>query len=82
MNWKKYRRTIETESDDGQIDYIIATTRKGRYYIKAYLPGGQEHRLPFQNFETAEEAQKWVEDYEAKRTEQKARYADEKPIRF
>ena len=82
MNWKEYRRTTEATSADEQIEYIISKTRKGRYYIKAYLAGGQEHRLSFQSFETTKEAQNWVKEYEAKRAEQNARYAEEEPIRL
>ncbi len=80
MDWKKYRRTTEATSDDEQIGYIIRTTRRGKIRIEAYLAGGREHQLPYKNFDAVEEAQEWVNEYEAKRAEQNARYADEKPI--
>lgn len=82
MNWKTYRRSTEAESDDGQIAYQIYKNRKNRYYIKASLAGGAEHRLPFQDFASVKEAQKWVEGYERQRAERNARRAQEKPIRF
>jgi len=67
---------------DDEISYTIGKTRRGKIYIEASLPGGAEHRLPYQSFDTVEQAQKWVEAYEAKRAKQRARYAREKPIRF
>jgi len=83
MNWKKQRRgNYYSTSEDGQIGYEIYINRRGRFYIKGYLAGGAEHRLPFQDFDTAEAAIAWVEQHEQERAERKARYAQEEPIRF
>lgn len=82
MKWKEYRRTTEATSDDGEIEYVISKKRTGKYYINASLPGGREHRLPFQNFGTVREAKNWVEQYEAKRARRARAASREKPIRF
>lgn len=83
MEWKETRRKEHhARSDDEQIGYIVAPKRNGKYYIKAYLSGGTEHRLPYQDFDTADEAKTWVEEYERKRAERNAQYADEKPLKW
>jgi len=82
MNWKERRGKFEAESEDGQIAYMILPKKNGRYFIKAYLGGGAEHGLPFQDFDSPEAAQAWVENYERERVEKAARYAKEEPIRF
>lgn len=75
-------KQINVESKDGQIGYSIMRKRNGRYYIKAYLISGAEHRLPFQNFESAEDAKSWIAEYERKRAEREARYAKEELLVF
>ena len=83
MNWKKLRRgKYSGDSEDGQVGYMIMSKRTGRFFIKAYLVGGREHQLPFQDFPDAQAAIDWVEQYERERAERNARYAQEKPIRL
>jgi hypothetical protein len=82
MKWKERRGNWRATSGDEQIDYVIILKKNGRYFIKAYLGGGAEHRLPFQDFASPEAAQAWVADYERERAEKNARYRNEKPIRF
>ena len=83
MNWREGGRgRFSGESADGEIGYELIAKRNGEYYIKAYLIGGREHRLPFQNFLDAEAAMDWVAEYEFKRAEKRARYAQEEPIRI
>lgn len=78
MNWKKLRRgKFSGDSEDGQVSYMVMPKRNGQYFIKAYLVGGAEHRLPFQSFETAQAAMDWVEQYEQERAERNACYAQE-----
>ena len=83
MNWRGIARGKPySESQDGEISYDIRPKRNGKFYIEASLAGGAEYKLPFQNFPTAEAAMAWVEEYEAKRAADNARYAKEEPIRF
>jgi len=82
MNWKERRGKWQSTSEDGQIDYVIIPKKNGRYFVKAYLGGGAEHRLPFQDFASPDAAKAWVADYERERAEKAARYAKEEPIRF
>jgi len=82
MKWKERRGQWRATSEDEQIDYAILPKKGGRFFIKAYLGGGAEHRLPFQDFASAAEARAWVEDHERKRAADAARYRNEKRIRF
>lgn len=81
MNWNQRRNRHDARSTDGQIDWLVLPKKSGKYFIKAYLIGGAEHRLPFQEFETAQEAMDWAEEYDQRRYEKAAEYAEE-PIRF
>ena len=83
MNWRGVQRGKPySESQDGEIIYDVRVKRYSGWFIEASLAGGAEHRLPFQSFPTAEAAMAWVEEYEAKRVERRARHADERRIRF
>jgi len=83
MKWNGVARGKPySESEDGEISYDIRDKRNGKFYIEASLAGGAEHRLPYQDFPTAEAAMAWVEEYEAKRQASFLHIADEKPIQF
>jgi len=61
MDWKERRGKWQSTSEDSQIDYVIIPKKNSRYFIKAYLGGGAEHRLPFQDFASPEAAKAWWE---------------------
>lgn len=82
MNWKEWRGRFDARSTDNQIDWLVMPKKNGKYYIKAFLGGGASHRLPFQEFETAQEAKGWAEEYDQRRYEKAAEYAKEEPIRL
>ena len=82
MNWKRERSGQTTEGEDGRIYYMILSKRNGKFYVKAYREGGTERRLPFQDFDSEEEAMAWVERSEAQWAARKAQRATEEPIRF
>jgi hypothetical protein len=75
MDWKHYRRTIETQGKN--CSYIIRKNRAGKFFVKAYLMGGREKKLPFQSFDTAAQAQERVEEYENRTPKHKS-----KPVNF
>ena len=79
MNWKERRGRFYAEGD--QIGFSVLPKRNG-YFVRAYLVGGAEHQLPYQDFETAKAAMDWAGDYEQKMAERLARYAQEEPIRI
>ncbi len=81
MDWKKTRRGEYHSFTDSEISYIIHPKRNGKFYIKAYLVGGREHLLPFQDFDTIEAAKSWVEDYDEKLAKRRATH-EEEPIKF
>lgn len=81
MEWKRQRSGMTAEGENG-IYFMILPKRNGRFFIKAYLAGGAERRLPFQDFEGEKEAMAWVEKYEAQQAALRAKYAAEEPIRF
>ena len=83
VEWRELRRgRFSGDSADGQIGYMLMPKSGGQYFVKAYLVGGAEHRIPYQDFESAGAAKAWVEQYEQKRAERNVRYAQEEPIRF
>lgn len=82
MNWHVRQNKYDARSTDGQIDWLVLPKKNGKYFVKAYLGGGAEHRLPFQEFETAEKAMDWAEAYDEKRYAANARYAKEESIKF
>jgi len=82
MDWKRERSGMAAEGEESEIYYMILPKRNGKFYVKAYLAGGAEWRLPFQDFASEQEAIDWVEVYEIKLAEQKARRAAEEPISF
>lgn len=83
MKWKQYRRSWEAESDDGgEIGYVVSRKRNGKFFIKGYRPGGAEIRLPYQDYETPEEAMEAGESNERKRAEYRHRHEGASKIRF
>jgi len=81
MDWKRERSGMAAEGEN-EIYYMILPKRSDKFYIKAYLAGGAEWRLPFQDFASEQEAMDWVEIYENKLTAQRIRRAAEEPISF
>lgn len=47
-------------------DYHIVPKHNGKFFIKAYRPGGAEARLPFKDFNSKAEAEEWITGEEAK----------------
>ena len=78
MNWKETRRgKFWSQSND--LDWEISPKRNGKWFANAHRPGGAEHRLPYQDFETAQGAIAWVEQYEQERAE---RNSKRDPVQF
>ena len=76
--WKESRRGDTYSWDTPRADIIpysweILPKRNGKFYLKAYLPGGQEARLPFQDFASIEEAKIWAMKYDFDRQERAIR---------
>lgn len=47
--------------------------KNGNFFVKAYLVGGREVRLPYQEFATIEEAKEWIARYDYERQERFSR---------
>ena len=82
MEWQDRKRYSRATSKDGQIDFYIYKNKQGRFYAEGHLAGGAKHQMPFENFETLEEAKAFVEELEAKREEQNERFAKSDKISF
>ena len=82
MDWRQERSGMTAEGEDSRVYYMILSKKNGKFYVNAYLEGGAERRLPFQDFASEQEAMDWVEESEAKWAARKARVAAEEPIRF
>ena len=82
MDWNERRGEHRAQSTDGQIDWCILPKKNGKFFITARLSGGAKHRIACQEFDSAEDAREWINEYEQKRAAQNAKYRGEKPIRL
>lgn len=74
INWKQNRKGNWNSGllESGR-DYSIVQKRSGKWFVEAYRVGGAQARLPWKEFETAEDAMAWVAELEQKETEARER---------
>lgn len=69
--WKERRNSVNSfqvpNADIQPYNWSIIAKRNGKHFVKAHGNGGAEMRLPYQEFETVEDAKKWAMEYDYNR---------------
>lgn len=71
--WRQHRAGLWAENnDDGDLEplgWAVFPKKNGKFFVEAYGGGGSKVRLPFQEFDTQEQARQYCGRYEWNRQE-------------